>query len=128
MKKSILIFALGVLIIVGFLAVIPTEFSSASQNQLLRHVVLLDLNEKATDTIIQKMEEDLQDLKENIPQIRELEFGRNIQNNADYSHCMLLTFENTVSLEQYEEHPKHLEFASTYGKYVIKKTEVDYWY
>lgn len=127
MKKNILIFVLSFATIVGFLAVTSNEFNPDSQHQVLRHVVLLDLNEQAAASVIRNMEEDLQDLKENISQIRDLEFGANIQSGADYSHCIFLTFDDIESLEEYENHPMHLEFASTYGKYVTKKTEVDYW-
>lgn len=128
MKKRVLIITFGILTLVGFLALTPNEFPSTSQDKILRHVVLLDLNEQATDSVMQKMEEDVQRLKENIPQIIELEWGANIQKDAGYSHCLLLTFEDAESLSRYEEHPVHLEFASTYGKYVIGKTEVDYWH
>ena len=73
------------------------------------------------------MNQDLEELKDNINQIQKLEFGSNIHESADYSHCMFLTFASLDDLKEYEEHPLHLEFASNYGKYVIKKTEVDYW-
>lgn len=128
MKKSSLIFVLGMVSVIGFFVLASDDFKRDGQDRVLRHVVFLDLNEQATDSVMQKMEEDLHGLKEKIYQIKELEFGANIQNGADYSHCMLLTFENGRSLKEYEEHPSHLEFASTYGKYVQKKTEVDYWY
>lgn len=128
MKKYILAIAFGSLLFTSLIGVTPNEFRQPSQQQVLRHVVLLDLNEQATDSVITIMNQDLQDLKENIAQIRKLEFGENIQQDADYSHCMFLTFESVEDLNEYEEHPKHLEFASTYGKYVVKKTEVDYWY
>lgn len=127
MKKIILISAVILTTIFGLLNLGLSEFESVPQDQVLRHVVLLDLNEQATDSVIQNMEEDLKELEENISQIRKLEFGTNIQNGAEYSHCMLLTFEDLVSLAEYENHPMHLEFASKYGKYVEKKTEVDYW-
>lgn len=50
------------------------------------------------------------------------------KSSGKHSHCMLLTFDNAESLEEYENHLMHLKFASTYGKYMVKKTEVDYWY
>lgn len=128
MNKRTFIFAVIISTIFGFLTLASGEFKTASQDRVLRHVVLLDLNEQASDSVIYNMKEDLQDLKSNISQIRDLEFGANIQPDADYSHCMLLTFESVEDLKAYEEHLMHLEFASTYGKYVIKKTEVDYWY
>lgn len=74
------------------------------------------------------MNQDLLELEENITQIRELEFGINIREDADYFHSMFLTFESPEDLKSCEEHPMHLKFASTYCKYVVKKTEVDYWY
>lgn len=128
MKKSAIISAVILTTIFGLQNLGLNEFKPAPQDQVLRHVVLLDLNEQATDSVVQNMKKDLQELEENMSQIRHLEFGDNIQSDSDYSHCMLLTFDDLESLEAYENHPMHLEFASTYGKYVEKKTEVDYWY
>ncbi|MDX1640850.1 MAG: Dabb family protein [Balneolaceae bacterium] len=127
MKKKTLIFVAIISAISGLLTLVSGEIKPEAQDQILRHVVLLDLNEKATGAVVREMKNELQGLKENIPQIRELEFGTNIQNGTDYSHCMLLTFDDVESLKEYENHPMHLEFASRYGKYVEKKTEVDYW-
>ena len=127
MKKKFVFITVGFLLI-GLSGFTTNEIKNESQTQVLRHVVFLDLNEQASDSVMNMMSQDLDELKENIPQIMELEFGTNIQKDADYSHCMFLTFESIEDLKEYEEHPMHLEFASTYGKYVIKKTEVDYWY
>lgn len=128
MKKYIFTFAAAFLTLIATPVLVQNEFIPAPQEKILRHVVLLNLNEEATDAVLRNMEKDLQGLKKAIPQIKELEFGANIHSDTDYSHCMLLTFENVESLKKYEGHPQHLEFASTYGPYVIKKTEVDYWY
>lgn len=127
MKKSLLSFLVSTIILTVIATAATSEFSQNSQAQVLRHVVLIDLNDEATDSVITMMNQDLEELKESITQIRKLEFGTNIQQDSDYSHCMFLTFENVEDLKEYEEHPLHLEFASTYGKYVAKKTEVDYW-
>lgn len=127
MKKITLIFTVVILSIFGFWSLASSEFKPESQEKILRHIVLLDLNDQATDSIVQNMREGLRELRENIPQIRQLEFGANIHADADYSHCLILTFDDLKSLEEYETHPMHLEFGSTYGKYVVKKTEIDYW-
>ncbi len=128
MKKYTLIITLGSLLLISFLGFTFVDYPQTSQQQVLRHVVLLDLNEQATDSVVKMMNQDVDELQKNITQIRELEFGTNIQENAEYSHCMFLTFDSEEDLKEYEEHPMHLEFASTYGKYVVKKSEVDYWH
>lgn len=128
MKKSFLFIAVGILLVIGVLGFTSIEVKSDLQNQVLRHVVLIDLNEQANDSVVTMMNQDLERLKKNISQVRDLEFGTNIQKQAEYSHCIFLTFESVEDLKEYEQHPMHLEFASTYGKYLIKKTEVDYWY
>lgn len=127
-KKNKLTIAAGSLALIILFGFAFGEFQNEPKEQVLRHMVLLDLNDQATDSVVEMMNQDLQELKENIEQIRELEFGTNIQENADYSHSLFLTFESVEDLRKYEDHPMHLEFASTYGKYVTKKTEVDYWY
>lgn len=128
MKKIFLFIIVTILFVSGLFGFTRIEAHIESQSQILRHVVLIDLNEQATDSVVKKMTQDLEELQESITQIQDLEFGRNIQEDAEYSHCMFLTFERLEDLKEYEEHPMHLDFASTYGKYVIKKTEVDYWY
>lgn len=127
MKTNILTISFGILLLSALFGFTFVDDQLKSQQHVLRHVVLIDLNEEATDSIVKMMNQDLEKLQENITQIGELEFGTNIQKESDYSHCMFLTFESLEDLKAYEEHPMHLEFASTYGKYVVKKTEVDYW-
>ncbi|MDR9366622.1 MAG: Dabb family protein [Balneolaceae bacterium] len=128
MKDRFHFITVGIFLIAALFGFTQIKDATEYQSRVLRHVVFLDLNAQATDSIVKKMNQDLDELNENIPQIRELEFGTNIQEEADYSHCMFLTFESLEDLKSYEEHPMHLEFASTYGKYVVKKTELDYWY
>lgn len=120
--------SVAVLILIEFMVSTPHEFIQKPQEQVLRHVVLIDFTDDATDSTLQNIERDLQGLKENITQIKKLEWGTNIQEGSEYSHCLFMSFENRGALNQYEQHPEHLEFTSTYGKYVAKKTEVDYWY
>lgn len=127
MKTNILTISFGILLLSALFGFTFVDDQLTPQQQVLRHVVLIDLNEEATDSIVKMMNQDLEKLQENITQIQQLEFGTNIQEGADYSHCMFLTFESEEDLKEYEKHPMHLEFASTYGKYVVKKTEVDYW-
>lgn len=127
MKKSIFIIPIVFSVVYSSLWLEPSQVNQPGKEQILRHVVLLDFTEAATDSVIRSMETELNQLKDSIEQIKRMEFGKNIQQNADYDYCMLLTFDNLESLNTYEEHPLHLEFASMFGKYVDKKTEVDYW-
>ena len=104
MKKRIPGFLVSTIILTAIATAAISEFRQNSQAQVLRHVVLIDLDVEATDSVITMMNQDLEELKDNINQIQKLEFGSNIHESADYSHCMFLTFASLDDLKEYEEH------------------------
>lgn len=99
---------------------------SIPKDEVLRHVVFLDFNEQASDSLLMQLGKDLSALKDEIEQVQDLEWGANIREDGDYSHCLLVTFKNPEDLQSYNEHPAHRSIAERYGPYIEKVTEIDY--
>ena len=104
------------------------QVESIPNDEVLRHVVFLDFNEQASDSLIMQLGRDLSALKYEINQVQDLEWGVNIREDADYSHCLLVTFKNPEDLQSYDEHPAHRSIAERYGQYIEKVAEIDYWH
>jgi len=78
---------------------------------MIRHVVLLNWNEKCTDEHVQAVTEGLAALPAQIPQIRSYHFGpdlRKSRRNADYA--LIGDFDNEADYQAYVEHPAHVDF------------------
>jgi len=104
------------------------QVESIPNDEMLRHVVFLDFNEQASDSILLQLGRELSALKYEIDQVQDLEWGTNIREDADYSHCLLVTFKNPEDLQSYDEHPVHRSIAERYGPFIEKVAEIDYWH
>lgn len=98
--------------------------------KLLRHVVLFNFNEKATDNIIRQIEDKFMALPNEIAEMHSLEWGTN--NSAEgldkgFTHCFFVTFLSEEDREKYLPHPSHQKFVDFIGPYVEDVTVVDYW-
>jgi hypothetical protein len=96
----------------------------------LRHVVLFKFNEKATDSVVKKIETAFADLPNKISEIHSFEWGTNNSEeklDKGLTHCFLLTFRSTEDRDVYLPHPAHQAFVQLVGDYVEDVTVVDYW-
>ena len=95
--------------------------------KLLRHVVLLQFKEEASDEQISKIGQAFLALPSQIEVIRHLEWGQAINEDMAYSHCLTVTCHNEADLEIYGNHPAHQAIPATFGHLVAGVTVVDYW-
>jgi len=97
---------------------------------LLRHVVLFNFTDSASDAKIREIEEAFAGLPARIPEIHDFEWGTNNSPEGPdkgLSHCFLVTFLSEEDRAIYLPHPAHQEFVSLIGPYVEDVTVVDYW-
>ncbi|GMW01253.1 MAG: hypothetical protein AMXMBFR84_23900 [Candidatus Hydrogenedentota bacterium] len=99
-------------------------------HELLRHVVLFKWKEGVDPAAIAAIEAGYDEMAGLIPEIHDLEWGRNIPANArnqGYSHCLLVTFKSEADLDAYAKHPEHNRFRDAAMPYVESIIVVDYW-
>jgi len=112
------------------MVMIPAEslpHANPAKQDTLRHVVFLDFNNQATDSVITQIGKDLNSLSNTIPEILTLEWGKNINNEGSFSYCLLVNFSTQKDLQLYLEHPNHTAIAVKYQPYIKAMVEVDYW-
>ena len=92
--------------------------ASVSAAAKINHVVSFKFKSTATAEDIKKVETSFAALKEKIPQIKSLEWGKNISPeklNKGFTHCWVLTFDNEKDRDAYLVHPAHKEFGKNLG-------------
>ena len=101
-----------------------------SPKKLLRHVVLFNFNEKATDSVVRKIESEFAALPDKISEIYSFEWGINNSEeklDKDLTHCFLVTFLTEEAREVYLPHQAHQAFVKLLDGYIEDVTVVDYW-
>ena len=107
-----------------------TSSIQIENKKLLRHVVLFNFNEKASEEIVTEIEQKFAKLKDKISEIHSFEWGTNNSPEGldkGLTHCFLVTFLSEKDRETYLPHPSHQEFVEFIGPYVEDVTVVDYW-
>ena len=92
-----------------------TASQKASSKENIRHVVCFKFKEDADPAAIRKVEREFTALKEKIPGIRSLEWGKNNSPeglNKGFTHCFIVTFESERARTIYLPHPDHKAFVS----------------
>ncbi|MBW2269237.1 MAG: Dabb family protein [Deltaproteobacteria bacterium] len=77
---------------------------------MIRHVVLLEWNEKVTDAAVQAVTDSLASLPDQIAEIRSYQFGpdRGLNDrNADYA--LIADFNSEADFSTYVSHPAHVD-------------------
>ena len=98
-----------------FLTLVFLTANSMAQEKVLRHVVSFKFKEDASDCEIKEVEKQFLALKDKIPGILSLEWGKNNSPeglNKDFTHCFIVTFKDEKAREVYLPHPDHKAFVS----------------
>ena len=81
---------------------------------MLDHLVLLKPKESTNPESIQEIINSLIDLKNKIPEIKEISSGIDISNRCKgYTVGLKVTFEKESDLEIYQHHPAHVQVLET---------------
>ncbi len=102
----------------------------AEPKNLLRHVVVFKLKDRATPEHVQEVGQVFLAMTQKIDVIHDLEWGANVSVEGltqDYTHCLLVTFKNETDREAYLSHPEHQATVASVGQYVVKVLVIDYW-
>lgn len=99
---------------------------------MVKHVVCWQLksnftpDEKAKK--LQLMKNELEQLQEKIPVIRQLEVGLNDPSidPKNYDICLIVTFDTAVDLQHYQNHPDHVSVKELIKSLVQTRACVDY--
>lgn len=106
------------------------EMEKSSPEKLLRHVVLFNFNDDATDEILKTIESAFVALPSKISAIHSFEWGTNNSPEGldkGLTHCFFVTFASEADRATYLPHPAHQDFVKLIGPYVEDVTVVDYW-
>ena len=98
--------------------------------KLLRHVVLFNFNDNASENKITEIENEFISLADKIPEIYSFEWGvNNSPEGLDkgLTHCFLVTFLKESDRAKYLPHPEHKKFVDFITPFIEDVTVVDYW-
>jgi lysophospholipase L1-like esterase len=111
------------------LAAFGVGSKEAEQDPLLRHVVLFQFKESATDAQVSEIVDAFAALPDKIDTIVDFEHGTNVSpENLDqgFTHCFVVTFKDEAGRDVYLPHPAHKEFVSLIKGKIEQVLVVDY--
>lgn len=100
------------------------------EGKILRHMVNLKYKEDATQEQIDEAVKTFLNLKNEIPEIANIEWGVNdsTEGHSDgFTHCFTLTFNDEHAREIYLFHKAHLDLVSKVGPIIGGVLVMDYW-
>ncbi|WP_298475406.1 Dabb family protein [uncultured Maribacter sp.] len=100
------------------------------EGKVLRHMVNLKYKEEATEQQVNDAIKTFLNLKNEIPEIANIEWGLNDSSEGHskgLTHCFTLTFKNEHAREIYLFHKAHLDLVSKIGPIIGDVLVLDYW-
>ena len=94
---------------------------------MLRHVVLMKFKDEVSQEQINEVGQAFLELPAHIAAIQHLEWGRAINAEAPYTHCLMVTCRNEADLKAYGDHPAHQAVPQAFGHLVAGVVVLDYW-
>lgn len=92
---------------------------------MIKHIVFWKFNSQNKEKIISKVQDELDRLKNYIPQILHLEIGKNIF-SGEFDLALFSEFKNENDLEIYQNHPEHQKVKEFISTVCEKRACVDY--
>ena len=102
----------------------------ASDEKVLRHVVLFEFKPGTSAEQVAEIEAAFVALKAKIPVVQALEWGRDVSVESraqGFTHCFFLTFKDEAARDAYLPHPEHKAFGELLRPYVEDVLVFDYW-
>lgn len=132
MLRQRLLFA-GVILLGGVMVIGSSsgqEKQAGDDGKLLRHVVMFEFKEDASEADIQEVVDAFKALPSKIPQIHDFEWGTNNSPEGldeGLTHIFLVTFKSEADRAAYLPHPAHKTFVETLQPHLKRPVVVDYW-
>jgi quinol monooxygenase YgiN len=132
MRPALLTITIAFLAFTGFFMQTNSaqEKSNSQQERLLRHVVLFQFKEEATEEQINEIVEAFGKLPSRIDAIHDYEWGTDVSPEGlskGFTHCFLVTFKSEQARDEYLPHPAHQAFVEKLKPILKDVTVVDYW-
>lgn len=102
----------------------------STDQKMLRHIVLFKFKDASTPEDIKAVEDAFRNLKNEIPEIKDFEWGRNNSPeglNEGLTHAFFVSFTSEEDRAVYLPHPKHKAFIEVLKPHLEKAVVVDYW-
>lgn len=132
MKRAISISVLMGLLAMGCISVrgnVSVKDDDTHSAKVLRHVVLFKFKPGTTEADIEKVKQAFLNLKSGIDTVRNIEAGKDISTEnlqQGFTHCFIVTFEDTAGRDTYLHHPVHNEFVKLAGPYLDQALVIDF--
>jgi hypothetical protein len=95
----------------------------------MRHIVLFKFKDGTTAEQQKSVEDAFRELPKKVPEIVGFEWGTNISPenlNQGFTHCFLVTFNDTKARDTYLPHPAHKAFGKVLKPYLDKVLVIDF--
>lgn len=92
---------------------------------MIKHVVMWKFKENEEENI-KKFLKGLNDLKEIIPEIKNMETGININPKNEYDAVLISEFETMEDLEKYKNNPEHVKVSALCKEIRVERQAIDY--
>lgn len=94
---------------------------------MIKHIVMWKLKDENKEENALKIKNDLEALKSEISEIKEIEVGIDVnKSEAAYDVVLYSTFDSQEDLDNYQVHPKHKEAGVFIRQVVSSRVVVDY--
>lgn len=94
---------------------------------MIKHIVMWKLKEENKESNALKIKKDLENLKDQIKEIKAIEVGIDInKSDAVYDVVLYSTFNNQEDLNAYQIHPKHKAAGVFVKEVTVNRVVVDY--
>ena len=94
---------------------------------MLRHFILIKYHKETPEEHIETFCRKMSALQESIPEINELEIGRDIlQESRSWDLILVMGFESVPALRRYQQHEKHQAVMQFNAPYVAEVAAIDY--
>lgn len=92
---------------------------------MIKHVVMWKFKENEEENM-KKFLKGLNDLKEIIPEIKNMETGININPKNEYDAILISEFETMEDLEKYKNNPEHVKVSALCKEIRVERQAIDY--
>lgn len=92
---------------------------------MIKHIVMWKFK-KDEEENMKKFLKGLNQLKNIIPEIKNMEIGININPKNEYDAILISEFETMADLEKYKNNPEHIKVSALCKKIRIDRQAIDY--
>ncbi|GAA4445693.1 Dabb family protein [Ravibacter arvi] len=134
MKQVLFYFAVSIFLSSAFSCAEKQEETTgtiqSTDQKMLRHIVLFKFKDASTPEDVKAVEDAFRNLKNEIPEIKDFEWGKNNSPeglNEGLTHAFFVSFTSEEDRAVYLPHPKHKAFIEVLKPHLEKAVVVDYW-